>query len=57
MSEAQGLGDYNFYDYKPAQSDMQAEVLAGLNSTPKHISPKYFYDSRGSLLFEKIGHG
>ncbi len=55
MSEqAREKGDYNFYDYKPAQDDMALEVLRGLRSTPKHISPKYFYDSQGSLLFERI---
>jgi dimethylhistidine N-methyltransferase len=30
------------------------EVLAGLRSHPKKVSPKYFYDERGSELFEKI---
>ncbi len=33
---------------------MAEEVLAGLTSKPKHCSPKYFYDQRGSELFEKI---
>ena len=31
-----------------------ADVLKGLKSTPKRISPKYFYDAAGSALFEKI---
>ncbi|MEM8548889.1 MAG: L-histidine N(alpha)-methyltransferase [Pseudomonadota bacterium] len=31
-----------------------AALLAGLGSTQKTISPKYFYDERGSELFEKI---
>jgi len=30
------------------------EVLAGLADQPKHIPPKYFYDERGSELFEAI---
>jgi dimethylhistidine N-methyltransferase len=30
------------------------EVLQGLREHPKRISPKYFYDERGSKLFEKI---
>jgi dimethylhistidine N-methyltransferase len=31
-----------------------ADVLAGLMATPKRLSPKYFYDSIGSALFEQI---
>lgn len=30
------------------------DVLKGLKSTPKRISPKYFYDSTGCALFEQI---
>lgn len=30
------------------------DVLAGLTSSPKYLMPKYFYDSAGSELFEKI---
>ncbi len=36
-----------------ASTDL-AEILAGLSRTPKRISPKYFYDERGSQLFEEI---
>jgi dimethylhistidine N-methyltransferase len=31
-----------------------AEVLAGLAQSPKQISPKYFYDQKGSALFDEI---
>ncbi len=31
-----------------------AEVIQGLSKTPKQLSPKYFYDDRGSQLFEDI---
>lgn len=31
-----------------------SEVLDGLTQTPKCISPKYFYDQRGSELFDAI---
>ena len=31
-----------------------ADVIAGLTAQPKQLSPKYFYDSAGSLLFEEI---
>ncbi|MGK4000722.1 L-histidine N(alpha)-methyltransferase [Sorangium sp. So ce1024] len=31
-----------------------ADVRAGLKSSPKHLSPEYFYDALGSHLFEAI---
>jgi dimethylhistidine N-methyltransferase len=31
-----------------------ADAVAGLTATPKHVSPKYFYDREGSRLFEEI---
>ena len=36
--------------------DLEAldEILTGLKSSPKHISPKYFYDEYGSQLFDQI---
>ena len=33
---------------------MERDVRAGLAKTPKELSPKYFYDERGSQLFEAI---
>jgi L-histidine N-alpha-methyltransferase len=33
-----------------------AEILAGLSKPRKEISPKYFYDERGSQLFDAITH-
>ena len=36
------------------QSHMLAEVREGLSRSQKEISPKYFYDHTGSLLFEQI---
>jgi L-histidine N-alpha-methyltransferase len=33
---------------------MREEVAAGLASSPRELSPKYFYDRTGSELFEKI---
>jgi dimethylhistidine N-methyltransferase len=32
----------------------RAEIIAGLKASPKRISPKYFYDQRGSELFDEI---
>ena len=33
---------------------LRADVLAGLSATPKTLPPKYFYDERGSVLFDEI---
>ncbi|MEV6380151.1 L-histidine N(alpha)-methyltransferase [Streptomyces sp. NPDC051773] len=33
---------------------LRADVLEGLTRTPKTLPPKWFYDARGSELFEKI---
>ena len=33
---------------------MLAEVAAGLSAPQKELPPKYFYDQRGSELFEEI---
>ena len=41
-------------DLKPDQVDMYTEVLEGLSAVPKALPPKFFYDERGSALFEQI---
>ena len=33
-----------------------AEIVLGLRQAEKMISPKYFYDERGSQLFDEITH-
>jgi L-histidine N-alpha-methyltransferase len=33
---------------------LRADVMSGLTSTPKTLPPKYFYDERGSALFDEI---
>ncbi|HEU5141853.1 MAG TPA: L-histidine N(alpha)-methyltransferase [Solirubrobacterales bacterium] len=33
---------------------MERDVRAGLSADPKELPPKYFYDERGSRLFEQI---
>ena len=33
---------------------LRADALKGLTSTPKTLPPKWFYDARGSALFEEI---
>jgi len=37
-----------------ADAALRADVRAGLTARPKHLPPKWFYDARGSALFEKI---
>ncbi len=37
-----------------ASATMARDVRRGLMTIPKELSPKYFYDERGSLLFEQI---
>lgn len=36
------------------RSALEADVAKGLTSTPKHLQPKWFYDDRGSELFDAI---
>src|SRR5690349_6578495 len=43
-----------FYDESPEVADFREEVLHGLVASPKRIAPKFFYDQRGSALFEEI---
>jgi dimethylhistidine N-methyltransferase len=41
-------------DFGPARDDFRAEVLRGLRQARKQIPCKYFYDQRGSQLFDRI---
>jgi dimethylhistidine N-methyltransferase len=43
-----------FYDAHPGTSDLRREVINGLAGKPKAIPPKFFYDQRGSELFDAI---
>jgi L-histidine Nalpha-methyltransferase len=36
------------------EASLRADVLAGLTAMPKSLPPKWFYDERGSELFDKI---
>jgi L-histidine Nalpha-methyltransferase len=38
----------------PCDDQFRSEVLVGLNGRPRTISPRWFYDHRGSELFEAI---
>src|SRR5581483_43497 len=39
---------------EPKLSPIANDVLSGLTSSPKTLSPKLFYDERGSELFDRI---
>ncbi len=43
-----------FLDLHPDLGDFKSDAITGLSQSPKSISPKYFYDERGSKLFERI---
>jgi L-histidine Nalpha-methyltransferase len=42
------------YTVHRSRRQMVRDVREGLTKTPKQLSPKYFYDERGSELFEEI---
>jgi dimethylhistidine N-methyltransferase len=39
---------------RPADWALIAQIVRGLQESPKHLSPAFFYDERGSQLFEQI---
>jgi len=47
-------GDFAFHDLAPGEESFRDAVLAGLGSAPKTLPCKFFYDARGSALFEQI---
>lgn len=44
----------SFHDLHPEPAAFREEVTAGLRRSPKTIPPKFFYDKRGSELFDEI---
>lgn len=38
----------------PEASEFERELVAGLSARPRSISPKFFYDTTGSQLFDRI---
>ncbi len=46
----------NLVNYLPhiGIEKVKEEILKGLQASPKYISPKFFYDQKGSELFEEI---
>ncbi len=45
---------FEFYDLAPGEESFRDAVLKGLGRDPKAIPCKFFYDARGSALFEEI---
>ena len=43
-----------FYDFTPESEDFLDAITEGLSGTPKTIPCKFFYDKRGSALFDQI---
>jgi L-histidine N-alpha-methyltransferase len=43
-----------YLDNEALAAQMADDVRAGLTATPKVLPPKYFYDARGSELFDEI---
>jgi dimethylhistidine N-methyltransferase len=52
-SNPQVLRAYRVDDRQPGD-DLLADALVGLSANPKRLPSKYFYDARGSALFERI---
>lgn len=48
------MTEYTLYDLSTPGPGMLQEVMAGFALEAKRISPKYFYDERGSQLFDAI---
>lgn len=44
----------SFNDLSPAEDDFLGDVVSGLSSSPKTLPCKYFYNERGSKLFDQI---
>ena len=45
---------HDYYEFEHADEDFRAAVVKGLSQPQKRLSSKYFYDERGSKLFEQI---
>jgi dimethylhistidine N-methyltransferase len=47
-------GGIELLDLEPANSDFGEQVIAGLSTSPRTLPSKFFYDARGSELFQQI---
>lgn len=48
------MDNVTFHDYKPEALSLYDAVVDGLSRQDKAIPPKFFYDERGSALFDRI---
>ncbi len=53
-SRSDTAGEAAPYTVRRSRAQMLRDVRDGLTAHPKELSPKYFYDERGSELFEEI---
>jgi dimethylhistidine N-methyltransferase len=53
-SRREGVGIVRYYSLLTGEASFLDDVLRGLALPQKAIPPKYFYDERGSQLFERI---
>jgi len=44
----------HFHDMHSTTNNLLEDVITGLKQSPRSISPKYFYDEKGSQLFDRI---
>lgn len=51
---ANATGLVQLIDHQPAPVDLRGELLSGLSRRPRRIAAKFFYDQRGSELFDRI---
>ncbi|MCO7226788.1 L-histidine N(alpha)-methyltransferase [Pleionea sp. CnH1-48] len=54
MNQAVKKNNIYFHQHSPASADMMKEIHQGLSKKQKSISPKYFYNEKGSQLFDSI---
>lgn len=56
MTETREIARFRWMNLANSQPlvDGGLEVIQGLSHTPKTLPCRYFYDDRGSLLFERI---
>ncbi|HTY04586.1 MAG TPA: L-histidine N(alpha)-methyltransferase [Rhodocyclaceae bacterium] len=44
----------SLHDLRPPTLDLAQAMIEGLSTSPKAVEPKFFYDARGSALFDQI---
>jgi len=46
--------NFTFHDYQPVFESLETAVINGLSQLPKVLHPKFFYDEKGSQIFDRI---